>query len=76
MKILALIPARSGSKTIPHKNIKMYRDKPLIAHSIEVAKQSKYINDIVVSTDSEKYANISKYYGARVPYLRPKEISK
>lgn len=75
MYIIALIPARSGSKSLPHKNIKLYKDKPLIAHSIEQALQSKFINDVFVSTDSEQYSIISKKYGAKVPFLRPIEIS-
>lgn len=73
--ILALIPGRSGSKSIPNKNIKQYAGKPLIAWTIEQAKKSKYITDIIVSTDSEEYKNIAEKYGAEVPFLRPKEIS-
>jgi len=73
--ILALIPARSGSKSIPNKNIKDYCGKPLIAWSIEQAKQSKYITDIIVSTDCEEIKKIAEKYGAEVPFLRPKKIS-
>jgi CMP-N-acetylneuraminic acid synthetase len=76
MKILALIPARSGSKRIPNKNIMAFCNKPLIAYTIEAAKQSKYINRIIVSTDSKKIANIAKKYGAEAPFLRPVDISK
>ncbi len=76
MKILAFIPARSGSKRIPNKNIKLLNGKPLIAYTIESAKKSKYINRIVVSTDSEEIATVAKEYGAEVPFLRPKEISQ
>jgi CMP-N,N'-diacetyllegionaminic acid synthase len=75
MKITAIIPARGGSKGIPGKNIKLLGETPLIAYSIEQAKGSKYINDIVVTTDDENIALTSKEYGANVPYLRPKEIS-
>lgn len=75
MKILAIIPAREGSKRIPGKNIKELGGKPLIAYSIEHAKNSKYINRIIVSTDSEEIANVAKDYGAEVPFLRPSEIS-
>lgn len=77
-KILCLIPARSGSKGIPHKNIKGLNGKPLIAYSIEQALQSRF-NDsmrVVVTTDSEKYAEIAKKYGADVPFLRPSSISQ
>lgn len=76
MKMLALIPARSGSKRIPKKNIKPLFGKPLIAYTIEAAKKSKYINRVVVSTDSEEIASVAKHYGAEVPFLRPKSISK
>jgi len=76
VKILAIIPARSGSKRIKNKNIKTFKGKPLLAHSIIHAKQSKLINRIIVSTDSIKYLKISKKFGAEVPFLRPKNISK
>lgn len=76
MKILAFIPARGGSKRIPKKNIKLLKGKPLIAYTIEVAKKSKYINRIVVSTDSKEIADIAKQFDAEVPFLRPGSISK
>lgn len=76
MKIIAIIPARGGSKGIPRKNIKLLNGKPLIAYSIEQAQNSKYINDIILSTDDEEIANVGKEHGAYVPYLRPKEISQ
>lgn len=74
-KILALIPARGGSKGIKDKNIIFLAGKPLIAYSIEAAKYSKYIDDIIVTTDSEKIAEISKQYGASVPFIRPAELA-
>ena len=73
--MIAIIPARSGSKSIPNKNIKNYSGKPLIAWTIEQAKNSKYINKVIVSTDSEEYKKIAEKYGAEVPFLRPSEIS-
>ena len=80
MKILCLIPARSGSKGLPDKNIKMMIDKPLMAWSIEQAKNTEYYKrgdmKIVVSTDSKKYKDIGLKWGAQVPFLRPKELSK
>ena len=78
MKILTIIPARSGSKGVPNKNIKKFRDKPLLAWSIEQAKQTEYYKNmkIIVSTDSEKYKEIALKWGAEVPFLRPKEISQ
>jgi len=75
-KILALIPARGGSKGLPGKNIKPLLGKPLIAWTIEQAKASKYIDKIVVSTDDEKIAKVAMQYGAEVPFLRPKELAK
>lgn len=77
ISILTLIPARSGSKGIPDKNIKLLKGKPLIQYSIDQAKMSKYSSQmrILVSTDSEEYAKISKNLGAEVPFLRPTEIS-
>jgi CMP-N,N'-diacetyllegionaminic acid synthase len=75
MKILALIPARSGSKRIPQKNIKLLNERPLIAYTIEAAKKSKYINRIVVSTDSEIIASTAREFGAEIPFLRPDSIS-
>lgn len=73
--IVALIPARSGSKSIVDKNIKLLGGHPLIAYSIIVAQLASGIDRIIVSTDSEKYAKIARDYGAEVPFLRPKEIS-
>lgn len=72
---LAVIPARSGSKRLPDKNIKPLCGKPLLAWSIESALDSKYIDEVVVSTDSELYADIARKYGANVPFLRPENLS-
>ena len=74
-RILAFIPARGGSVGIPGKNIKDFCGKPLIAYTIEVAKESGIFDRIVVSTDSEEIAEVSKKYGAEVPYLRPAELA-
>lgn len=74
--ILAVIPAREGSKSIPKKNMKMLGNKPLVAYPIELAKSIKDINKIVVSTDSDKIAEISKKYGADVPFLRPSALAE
>jgi len=74
-KILAVIPAREGSKGIRDKNIYPLCGKPLIAFSIESAKNSQFIDEIVVSTDSERIAAIAKEFGASVPFLRPKELA-
>ena len=74
-KILALIPARSGSKSVKNKNIRLINGKPMLAYSIEHAKKSKYINRIIVTTDSEEYAAIAREYGAETPFLRPAEFA-
>lgn len=74
-RILAIIPARGGSKGIPNKNIIDLCGKPLIAYSILAAQKSRYIDDIIVSTDSEKIRDISLEYGASVPFLRPAHLA-
>ncbi len=73
-KILAFIPARGGSKSIPNKNIKLFNGKPLIEWTIKSALKSKLINKVIVSSDSKKILSISKKFGADV-ILRPKNIS-
>lgn len=73
--ILAVIPARSGSKSVPHKNIREIAGKPMLAHSIAHAQASRYINRVILSTDSEQYAEIGRQYGAEVPFLRPAELA-
>lgn len=74
-EILAIIPARSGSKSVVDKNIRQMAGKPMIAYSIKHALESKYITRTIVSTDSEKYASIAREYGAEVPFLRPAEYA-
>lgn len=75
-KILAIIPARSGSKGIPNKNIKLMMGKPLIEFTIGEAKKSKYLDKIIVSTDSEEIADISRNLDITVPFIRPKRIAE
>ncbi len=75
-EVIAIIPARGGSKSIPKKNIVNLGDYPLIAYSIIAAKLSKLISRVVVSTDSEEIAEISRLYGAEVPFLRPEEFAR
>ncbi|MAT84556.1 MAG: cytidyltransferase [Gammaproteobacteria bacterium] len=72
---LALIPARSGSKSLPHKNIREFAGKPLLAHSIEQALAARSVDRVIVSTDSEEYAAIARQYGAETPFLRPAELA-
>ncbi len=76
MKILAIIPARGGSKGIKNKNIKKFAGKPLLSYAIKVAQSSKFINRIMVSTESEEIARVAKKYGAEVPFLRPMELAQ
>ena len=75
VNIIALIPARFGSKGIPKKNILDFKGKPLLAHSIIYAKKSSIVNDVIVSTDSKEFASISNKFGARTPFLRPSSLS-
>ena len=74
--VLAYIPARSGSKSIKDKNLVEVCGKHLIAYSIEAGKNSKYVDKVIVSTDSAIYADIARKYGAEVPYLRPSELAQ
>lgn len=75
-KVLAVIPARGGSKGIPKKNIKLFAGKPLIAYTIRAAKISNYIDKVIVSTDSEEIASVSRQWGADVPFLRPAYLAE
>ena len=76
MRKIAIIPARSGSKGLKDKNIKDFNGKPLIAYTIEEAKRSQCFEHVIVSTDSEKYADVSRKYGAEVPFLRSNKNSE
>ena len=73
--VVALIPARAGSKRVPGKNIHLLAGHPLIAYTISAAKQSEVFNDVIVSTDSTYYGDIARHYGAEVPFLRPAEFA-
>lgn len=72
---MAVIPARGGSKRIPRKNIREFAGKPIIAYSIEAALKSGLFERVIVSTDDEEIAEVSKKYGAEVPFSRPQELS-
>ena len=74
-RILAVIPARGGSKGLPHKNIRDLAGLPLIAHSIRCARLSPLVSRTIVSTDSEKIAEVARTHGADVPFLRPPELA-
>lgn len=73
--LVALIPARAGSKRVPGKNIRRLAGHPLIAYTIAAALESGVFGAVVVSTDSEDYAEIARHYGAEVPFLRPAELA-
>ena len=73
--VVAIIPARGGSKRIPRKNIKNFCGKPMIAYSIEAAIQSKLFDKIVVSTDDDEIAKVALAYGAEVPFIRSNDLS-
>lgn len=73
--ILALIPARGGSKGVPRKNIRSLAGKPLIAWTIDAAQQSRCIDRMIVSTDDEEIAAVAKKYGAEVPFMRPPHLA-
>jgi N-acylneuraminate cytidylyltransferase len=73
--IVALIPARAGSKRVPNKNIRLLAGHPVMAYTIAAALESEVFADVIVSTDSDQYAEIASYYGAEVPFLRPPEIA-
>lgn len=74
-KFIAIIPARGGSKGIPRKNIIDVAGKPLIAYTIETALSSRYLDRVIVSTDDVEIAEVSKQYGAEVPFLRPAHLA-
>lgn len=76
IKVLGIIGIRSGSKGVPDKNIRPLAGKPLVGWILETALRSKQINRLVISTDSEKYAEIARKYGAEVPYLRPSDLAQ
>jgi len=76
MKPICLIAARGGSKGVPRKNIRMLLKKPLIAYTIEKSLDSGIFSHVIVSTEDEEIAKISKQYGAEIPFLRPKNLAK
>lgn len=75
-KVLAIIPARGGSKGVPRKNIRLLNGKPLIVWTIEEAQKSKYIDSLVLSSDDEEIMKVAKEYGCAVPFKRPQELAK
>ena len=75
MKILALIPARGGSKGVPGKNIKILEGKPLIAYTVEQVNASKLVDRLILSTDDEEIASVAKEIGLEVPFMRPDELA-
>src|ERR1700743_3832228 len=76
MKGLALIPARGGSKGVPRKNIVPVAGKPLLAWTIEAARNSTRLDRIILSTDDEEIASVAREFGVEVPFMRPAELAK
>ena len=74
-KVIAIVPARGGSKRIPNKNIKSFAGQPIISYSIKAAQAADLFDRIIVSTDSEEIAEVAKTYGAEVPFIRPAELA-
>jgi D-3-phosphoglycerate dehydrogenase / 2-oxoglutarate reductase len=75
MRTIGVIPARGGSKGIPRKNLVALLGKPILAYTIEAAKSSKLLTDLVVSTDDEEIAAVAAHWGAHVPFMRPAELA-
>ncbi|MBU3822732.1 acylneuraminate cytidylyltransferase family protein [Flavobacteriaceae bacterium XHP0103] len=76
MRILAIIPARGGSKGIPNKNIKLLQGKPLLAYTVEIARQSNYFSELIVSSEDASIIDMAKQYGVRAPFVRPKGLAQ
>jgi len=76
VEVLALIPARGGSKGIPRKNIKNLAGCPLIAYSIRAAREAEFVSRIIVTTDDPEIRKVARAYGAEVPFLRPQELAE
>ena len=76
MEILALIPARGGSKGVPGKNIKLLNGKPLLAYTAEVALKSKYLSEVIISTEDQQIIEVAKNLGIKVSFVRPMELAQ
>lgn len=76
MKILAIIPARGGSKGVPNKNIKLLNGKPLLEYTAEIALQSKLLNEVIVSTEDDTIAAVAESMGIKIPFERPIELAQ
>ena len=76
VSVLAIVPARSGSKSVPHKNVASFRGRPLLAHSVEHGLRARNVDRVLVSTDSPRYRELALAAGAEVPFLRPAELAQ
>lgn len=76
LKVMGVIPARGGSKGLRRKNVKLLGDKPLIAHTIEAARKSNYLDRVIVTTDDEEIREVGLAYGAESPFMRPRELAQ
>ena len=75
-EVLAVVPARGGSKSIPHKNLRLFAGHPLLAYSIAAGRQATRVTRVIVSTDDESIAEAARAYGAEVPFLRPTTLAQ
>ena len=75
-KVLAIIPARGGSKGLPRKNLRPLAGHPLIAYSVAAGLQANLVDRVICSTDSEEIADVARKYGAEIPFMRPAEIAQ
>jgi len=76
LEVLAIIPARGGSKGLPGKNVRALAGHPLIAYSVAAGLQTNLVNRVICSTDSEEIANVARQYGAEIPFMRPAELAQ
>src|SRR5438270_2393854 len=73
--LIALVPARAGSRRIPNKNVRPVRGHPLLAYTLAAAREAELFDAVIVSTDSEAIADVARHYGAEVPFLRPADLA-
>ena len=73
--MVAIVPARGGADPVPYLNIKRLGDGPLLAHTLDAARGSRYVDRVVVTTDDEHVAEVARAHGAEVPFLRPRELA-
>ncbi len=75
LRVVAIVPARGGTDRVPYLNIKRLGDLPLLAHTLEAARGSQYVDRVVVSTDDARVADVARIHGGEVPFLRPRDLA-